>query len=396
MRLSNQYESRNQNGPNGFCDSARHTPPLKFKFIYTALFSLNFLSEMLALCIGLSVLCLIVSVTNGATKIWNTKNQEPSYKARGGNKACAEHTLVYEMLSSVEVHMPTNRWLVERIVLPFEGAIIINDTHPITLHTLPPSECSKRAKEFKDFMLIEEHMRSWFTADMWLTDGETERNKAVPTINRIPCECDEVVFPEHESLSVQIDGANDISVASVKMNGRHGDFKEFLGTELGTMLFFLGNENDLIAEEGVCNPPKFCGCHSYHRYLEYMEAVCNLEECEPAHCIDPIKPLGQCCPMCGASVFLKHDQQDCTGNLSIFRYSLEETLRNWDDGKFVNLVDLYVGYFPNGSDTDGVLQVTVADKGDYNEYSTEFARIHFSSDFGNFFYCLVLYSPMPN
>lgn len=340
---------------------------------------------MLAPYIGLTVLCLIVPVTNGATKIWNIKNLEPSYKAHGGNKACAEHTIVYEMLASVEVHLPTYRWLVERIVLPFEGAIIINDTHPITLHTLPPSECSIRAREFKDFMLIEEQMRSWFTANMWLTDGETVPNKAVPTINRIPCECDEVVFPEYESLSVLIDGAQDISVASVKINGRHGGFKEFLKTELGTMMFYVKNANDIIVEPGVCNPPKFCGCHSYQRYLEYMEAVCKLEECEPAHCIDPIKPMGQCCPMCGASVFLKHDQKDCSGNLSIIRYGLEESLRNWDDGKFAELLDLYVGYFPNGSDTEGVLQVTVADKGDYNEHSTDFARIHFGSDLGKHF-----------
>lgn len=331
--------------------------------------------------IQIILLVHLVPSREAATKVWKSEEQTPTWKVRNGNTKCAEHTLVFFESTTIEMSVPTEEFLVVRIVLPASGAIVLNGSRPIALQANVPPPCSWRFNG--NYMYRETYFYSWFNEEMWRTEGEDDANlinSATPTVNRFPCECDDVVFPYGMTAAIYIDVNIDISVASVTVNGRRGNFGQFLRSKLGETMFYMEEADTALVTERNCDDRRYCGCHSYRRHMEHMDLVCSAadrtSECPAAHCLQPIKPIGFCCPQCGGAIITKTDNNtsSCGKNNLRHMLSMNQEIRKYMGTKWSDLVDIYLNYFPNESDDNNLLQITIMDKGEYSGKSIEFVK----------------------
>lgn len=327
--------------------------------------------------------------TNAATKIWKSDDQNTGWKVMNDQSKCAEHTIVYTAASTIELSVPTNQYAVIRIVLPQTGVVLLNASQPIVLQAIVPPPCSWRFNG--NYMYHDTWFYSWFKADMWQTadDKTAMPNSAIPTVNRVPCECDDVVFPRGKSAAVYVDVNVDISVASVTVNGRRGDFAQFLRSQMGQTMFYMEEADTVLMSEHNCDERKYCGCHSYRRHVEHMDFMCKSATsgggCPVAHCMQPITPIGFCCPQCGAAIITRFDSKNhtaCGKDKAAQMEQLRWDVRHYMGEKWSELVDIYVDYFPNESDDNNLLQLTVMDRvaesAEYSGKSVEFVKKYMS------------------
>lgn len=326
------------------------------------------------------VLCVLLHTqcTDSAIKIWNAAERgTQKWELRGSDENCAKHNLVYGTGSAVDMNLPTDKWKVASIVLPSSGVIILNDEHPIQLSEVQ-EECSKH---YNNYMVQhEDYLHPWFSSESWITENERV-NSATPHMDRIPCDCDLIVFPTNTSFSVKLDFVDSISISDIMINGVHGNFKKFVQTELGQHTF--AQSLDTTIEESMC-PSSYCTCHSNERFQKYKELVCMNDGdyfCPTPQCIDPITPIGSCCPVCGGLIQFedrcdKHTKSTVLNKEHIVA-DVREAVRSYKSGKYLDLVDISVNAYPNNSDISTVFQITIVDRGEYYEYSPEIIKYIF-------------------
>lgn len=244
----------------------------------------------------------------------------------------------------------------ESIVLPRDGVLLL----PSGELSLAFSEDRKRQKPavFKTPI-----RKTYYSTANWKTvDDNTNRivevSKAVPHLERIPCQYETAIFPETPS-PVDLQYHEAIEVKDISYGGKQGleEFRHFLATDLGQFVFY--NADEILIREGKCKSPEKCSCQP-----EWVKgAVCPNEICEIPHCTNPIVPSGHCCAICGSLLRMDLLNFGEKFDLSGFTRKLERKIVASEVDE--SLVDFHVSVQNNA------LQLVIVDKNDYDEKSVQ-------------------------
>lgn len=298
----------------------------------------------------------------GHTKVWTLRNDK--FITFGNDPDCINQTVIYQKLGGIYFTIPEE---INTIILPSTGAVVFQQNQEIKFKARQ-SKCHSDTYNANHFKLHIIQPMSWFDADNWRIKGPESQNLAIPHIDRIPCECDDVEFSTNRSLWIDLDFNSEITVKQVKINGRTDNFNGFLATSLGESMF-TNYENDGVAfKEGMCKESKSCGCHEPVRFEDYLRSVCMFSEvCHEPGCLDPIQPIGHCCPICGAMIQIPIDEMFCMSNMKTSNEYME--LKILMEEEYAGKVDGYMGMVRGEHDKDIKIQMIAVDKEEYNELS---------------------------
>lgn len=322
-----------------------------------------------------TLLALVLSIfqVNCEIKTWHDNTQLIH------SDECVQPKTIFPSNSDriIYMHIPTH---FDEIVLPKDGAIILerqsDDNGVKSPIENPSAECERID------LTGRKPQQLWFAAGSWLADEPI--NVAKPHVYRIPCECDRIVFPVHPPTPpVDLEFVDTIVAEQIMIGDKVDDFNAFLETSLGQKMFL--NSEAVRFEQGLCHPQQFCGCHNLNRFHEYTAMVCEHESqnCSDAPCLDPIKPHGHCCHVCG-SLLIMHIEDSCEFNMTNMA-EVGRKLKRFRNGKYVNQLHYFAGMVPTLLDDHNVVQLVVAEVGEYTGISREFMQYltkdeHFSGN----------------
>lgn len=260
-----------------------------------------------------------VTSAQGLTKVW-TMNTDKFINFGKDDVDCVDQTYIYQKTGGIVFTAPQR---VNTIILPSNGVIMFPQNEEIKF--LPrKDQCHGDSYNTNHFKLHTVQPMSWFNADNWQIKGaNAHQNKAIPHIDRIPCECDDVEFPANQSLWIDLDYMSELTVKQVRINGRTDNLNDFLETQLGQSMFMFDLSADTF-KEGRCENTKSCGCHDPFMFKKYLDTVClHSEVCHDPNCADPIQPIGHCCPICGAAIQMDVTSAYCMSDLKSVNEFLE-------------------------------------------------------------------------
>lgn len=194
----------------------------------------------------------------------------------------------------------------------------------------------------------------WTNPKNW--ESESNNNPAKPDIEKIPCDFDTAVF-NSTVTRVNLEGLYEVKISQVVINGQRlwpREFGSFCRTPVGQKMF----ENSEETEIGDASAPPSDRLACQSNSLFYQSIVCETVKCEPAKCMDPIRPLGFCCPICGSSAVLEIHQ-----NTEIKLNSLNNQLSQKLTQMGNSGLSFYTSYFNDR--TKMKLQINVVERGDY-------------------------------
>lgn len=299
----------------------------------------------------------------GHTKVWTLRDDK--FISFGNNDPdCINQTVIYQREGGIYFTIPEQ---INTIILPSTGAIVFQQNQEIKFKARQ-SKCHSDNYNTNHFKLHIIQPMSWFNTDNWRIKGSEYQNRAIPHIDRIPCECDVVEFSTNHSLWIDLDFMSQITVKQVKINGRTDNFNGFLATNLGESMFINYESDGGAFKEGLCEESKSCGCHEPTRFVDYFKSICiNSEVCHEPDCLDPIQPIGMCCPICGAMIQFSVDGAYCESNFRSINEYME--LKILMEEKYAGKVDGYIGMIRGEHDKDIKIQIVAVDKAEYNELS---------------------------
>nr|XP_023402421.1 protein amnionless [Loxodonta africana] len=126
---------------------------------------------------------------------------------------------------------------------------------------------------------------------------------------RVPCRHDDVVFPLATSFRVGL-GPGVRTVRSVSVLGktftRDDDLAAFLASRSGRLRFHGPGALRVVPE--ACTDPSGCVCGNDEELPWVCAALLQSlgGRCPSVACNDALRPVGQCCDLCGAIVSLTH------------------------------------------------------------------------------------------
>lgn len=361
----------------GFYLFVEENAPKKTRVWYSLRDTRSAISVKSSTMIGhwLIILAVALQSAHSITKTWKSERSRSSWAPNGPDAGCARHTLVYQASGSLENRIPTAQSSIERIVLPEYGAVLIPDANPIVLDYDPHSTCSNGWQSYMQQAAKASH--SWYSPDMWTIEGH-KFNAAKPHIDRVPCECDTASISSDDTLSIEVDEMGEVVVDDVRVNGQTGSLQQLMGTQLGGMLL-RGPSTSAFRTQ--CKPfAVHCGCHSPRRVVAVTQAVCAHVVCPIADCESPVRPIGHCCDVCGATLQLLLTSCRDVPDLNVEAQLKGALLQNKPERKLLSLVQMYENFYAN-PDTSNVLkryifQMVIVDKGfAYEEYSTQMADV---------------------
>ncbi|KAJ6650032.1 Protein amnionless, partial [Pseudolycoriella hygida] len=303
----------------------------------------------------------------GHTKIWTIRDE--AYIDVGSDKSdCINQTFVYQKQGGIYFDIPEE---INTIILPMNGAVIFQQNQEIKFKAKQP-KCHGDDYYTRHFKMHILRDMSWFDTDNWRIKGSLSQNKAVPHIDRIPCECDVVEFPANHSLWIDLNFIPQLTVQQVIINGKSDNLNGFLDTNLGQSMFMYYRDY-VRFQEGLCEGPKSCGCHDPALFKEYLDLVCiHSEVCQEPPCLDPIQPIGHCCPICGAMIQVTVGEDNCLSDFKSANENME--LFTLMKEKYAGKVDGYIGMVRGDHDKEIKFQIIAVDKEDYNELSVQMVK----------------------
>ncbi|XP_010849717.1 PREDICTED: protein amnionless [Bison bison bison] len=150
----------------------------------------------------------------------------------------------------------------------------------------------------------------WLDPRLW-RPGDAGRGLFSVDAERVPCRHDDVVFPADASFRVGLGpGAGTVRVRSVQALGqtfaRDEDLTAFLASRAGRLRFH--GPGALSVDPEACADPSGCVCGNAEAQSWICAALLQPlgGGCPQAACLEPLRPEGQCCDLCGAVVSLTH------------------------------------------------------------------------------------------
>lgn len=313
--------------------------------------------------------CAIIVSANCVTKIWSPEKSD-LWEHSGSNKCGTTRTVLSKQLDGVFYMGQQQEKSINEFVLPLDGAIVVPDAFQLQLANA--EKCTE-----DNYMVMKQLLpQSWFDYKNWRDDDPTNNfnngNIAKPHIDRIPCECDIVLIPTTSGVSIDLEMVDEIVVLKILINGRMADFNLFLETEVGQRMFT--NTEAVRNAPGVCAPPKHRACHSYKHFHEYLALVCEhaAPKCSIPHCLNPIQPIGHCCPICGATMDIRIRDQPNEFEFDELNRMIQSKLRRFRNGRYLNTLQYYIGFVPSKKADDKLVQLVVGEVDEYTGISGEF------------------------
>lgn len=308
-----------------------------------------------------------------SVKIWKQDSVKPWTSVNNAPNECTK--AVFNKEVDGFLFMDKEQQLNE-VILPSDGAIVLSSGSKIQFSDI--RKCDPNRIQEAQLVTASKH-RLWFSTNNWITQGEAE-NVAKADIFKIPCECDVVEFPKEYVAAIDLEYVDEIVVDRILINDRTDDFEKFLETPIGQKMFL--NSEAVHFTRGLCNPQRYCGCHNHNRFEKYTELLCDEESkyCPEPHCVDPIRPKGHCCSICGAILDFKI-KDTCDFNITNMSV-VGLKLRRFRNGKYVNKLNYYAGVVPGKRRDDNLVQLVVTEVGEYTGISVEF--MNFLTKFDNF------------
>lgn len=313
---------------------------------------------------ALLVLFLLEWPVNGVVKTWIRDRSQPWSNGYAGQNGCSQSKAIFKKELEGFLYMDSEQHQLQEVILPSDGAIVLPTQSAIQFSDTKQCESDENEANF-----LSKSKRLWFSASSWQPEGESV-NVAKPHVYTIPCECDIVVFPSENIYAVDLQYVDEIVTKKILINDRTDNIEQFLETPLGQRMFL--NSEAVHFSDGFCTPQKYCGCHNPIRFRKYTDIICEEESkyCTEPHCIDPIKPEGHCCPICGAILNFKI-RDTCDFNMTNMN-EVGRKLRRFRNGKYVNQLNYYAGMVPGKTRDENFVQLVVAEVNDYTGISVEF------------------------
>ncbi|XP_074069262.1 protein amnionless isoform X2 [Macrotis lagotis] len=154
---------------------------------------------------------------------------------------------------------------------------------------------------------------SWYDPSLWYTNLENRDHIFSMDTELIPCRQDDVIFPPETSFRVDLGaGGRTIDLHSISIFGQKfstdQELATYLASSTGKLQFHGAGSLRLVPDP--CEDPSGCECGN-----DEVEAwICAfLLQTYGGHCPKPacqgaLKPLGQCCEICGAMLYLNYTQ----------------------------------------------------------------------------------------
>lgn len=308
--------------------------------------------------ISLTIFILFLSEpsVNCAVKTWINNRNQPWARSN----ECKNPIFKKEVDGFV--YMDNEQHQFGEVVFPTDGAIVLSSNSKVQFAN--NEKCESDTNH-----LLDAPKGLWFSAKSWSTDEGSE-NVAQPHIFQIPCECDIVHFPTENAYGVDLEYVDEIIVDKILINGRMDNFEQFLESPIGQKMFL--NSEAVHFTQGICHPKKYCGCHNQVRFRKYTDIVCeeDSKHCLEPHCLEPIKPEGHCCPICGAILNFKI-KDTCEFNMTNMS-EVGRKLKRFRNGKYVKKLHYYAGMVPGKSRDENIVQLVVAEVDEYTGISVEF------------------------
>lgn len=244
-----------------------------------------------------------VKTWNPTTNFLNPRNWE------NGQLPCANDRIIFPSNSPVITMMPQSV-VVKEMILPLNGEVIFPQNAVIELTgENREGACTGKDVHFKKLTDYWYDPINWnITSDQAFPRSPNRRNAAVPHCLLVPCVTDKVRFAENTTFQAYVIYPI-TKVASMEINGisySQSEFDDLLRTHVGSLLF---PENPRIH---ITNSPcaDESGCICGNDGPEVKPTICNevTPYCPALECSDPITPVGNCCPICGVQMVMKHKE----------------------------------------------------------------------------------------
>lgn len=255
------------------------------------------------------VLLLIASITNCArrvcaeTKVWSPKGETVD-EWYSHPVTCPKTALRFENDSMEFLEGNSHE---REVVFAMTGYYILQNNQQMIIGDsaqITPDECKNAFGE--EIVVHSIKPQKWASPNNW--DSDTNGNPAKPDIEKIPCDSDEIVFGNNLAR-VDMDGIFQLQTKRVRIGDKWlqpRDFGSLCKTVPGQKMFENCESVEISLTVG---DPLIKACQSNTNF--YQSLVCENHECPPAKCMDPIRPLGFCCDICGASVQVEiHSNSD--------------------------------------------------------------------------------------
>lgn len=313
--------------------------------------------------IKLLTLLLIISQSSSNKRLLGNPGFDNADAWKSGYLPCALEEVIFPEIYPAVLPLPT-KVDISGLVLPRDGAIMFSDESTITLGgELQQRECengrSRRA------YLKPPSTRKWYDPSSWVSTTANAKNTAIPHLERIPCDNETVVMQRTGPLSVDLENIAYLRMGHLNLAGSliSSDYLNYLiHTDIGQLLF--KNSLDTMVQYYHQDT---CGCQM-DAYL-FTEPVCKnvIKTCERPHCLVPVTPLENCCPICGS--LLRFSMEYCSeGNLNKLRKLIAATIK---DQELTADLDYYINYV-NTPPEGNYLQATIVDRDEYSEKSVRF------------------------
>ncbi|CAL8111099.1 unnamed protein product [Orchesella dallaii] len=277
------------------------------------------------------------------TNFGNVEN----WQGLGGYENCSGNIYSFSWYQDESVVLLPKVFVGKQILFPVTGHFVFQEGVTTFLSgssSAPPSPaettCHGREVKFQRTSRAD-----WFDPDNWIPGNEKDGGdhgsekksssllnmKAIPHVERVPCQYDSVRFPANSSFNLKIESNVTISYFYVgNKRQSYNDVAILMNSKLGMLQFqkspetiFSIRDNDdggkgSSSNSLRCEPANadndHCICSNYGR--EMKQKICTLAKCsgqdEEDECQNPITPHGFCCPICGVHMRIVH-----TGNLAL-------------------------------------------------------------------------------
>ncbi|XP_071069755.1 protein amnionless isoform X4 [Dasypus novemcinctus] len=193
------------------------------------------------------------------------------------------------------------------LLLPLDGELVLASGAGFSAaDTSLDADCGAGAPA-----LFRDPDRFWWHDPLLWRSGDSASGLFSVDAERVPCRHDDVVFPPDAAFRVGLGpGARPVRVRSVSALGqtftRDEDLAAFLASRAGRLRFH--GPGALRVGPAACADPSGCVCGTAEAQPWICAALLQPRggRCPPAACLDALRPVGQCCDLCGAIVTLTH------------------------------------------------------------------------------------------
>ncbi|XP_045764431.1 protein amnionless [Maniola jurtina] len=298
----------------------------------------------------LLIFVTFIATTLSANVVWLPNiNFNLPINFNDGKIPCSKKTVVFPetMEESVLIGPGTS---VAGFILPENGEIFLAEGE-IGLGPTEDMDCTSG-----NVYYMEKAVASWAQPDVWVS---LRMNDATPDAERVPCFDDIVEFPENSTFTILLPDVKQ-KVQAIKVGGEtiYNNFKEYVLREPNDAQEFILNQfhdtGIVIGNYFKCNSRSGCPCQT-----NTLKIDCSTKYCEKPTCVDPIKPIGHCCKICGGAIDFDIDE---TFDIMNFQELVEKVVDSYGKDKLVYHIGRLV---------DDKVQVVVIDKNGYDQTSAQ-------------------------